>query len=245
MGPILTGLVKLQVIEVDLTRLRRRMRTRQHAVHVQESKIAQHQSDYDNLHTRGLEKRMSYDSMSVTLKANTDRIEKLRTDLNGAKTNKEYATLLTEINTQKADSAKVEEEALKVLAEADSVKIESDAVQAMITGEQEKLAAIKATSADELEKLDTMINSLQTKRDAAAESVDAGTLALFDRLAEQYDGEGLAPVDVTGRAPRQSYSCGGCFMSLNAEHANALSSRDEIRQCDNCKRILYLEDEKK
>ena len=56
------------------------MRTRQHAVHVQESKIAQHQSDYDTLHARGLEKRMSYDSMSVTLKANTDRIEKLRTE---------------------------------------------------------------------------------------------------------------------------------------------------------------------
>ena len=245
MGPILTGLVKLQVIEVDLTRLRRRMRARQHAVHNQESKIAQHQSEYDTLHTRGLEKRMSYDSMSVTLKANTDRIEKLRTDLNGAKTNKQYATLLTEINTQKADSAKVEEEALKILAAADEIKVKSDAVQTLITGEQEKLAAIKASSADKLEKLDNMINELQAKRDAASESVDSGTLALFNRLAQQYDGEGLAPVDVTGRSPRQSYSCGGCFMSLNAEHANALSSRDEIRQCDNCKRILYLEDEKK
>ena len=32
-------------------------------------------------------------------------------------------------------------------------------------------------------------------------------------------------------------------MSLNAEHANALRVRDEIRTCDNCKRILYLEPE--
>jgi predicted nucleic acid-binding Zn-ribbon protein len=30
-------------------------------------------------------------------------------------------------------------------------------------------------------------------------------------------------------------------MSLNAEHANALATRDEIRTCDNCGRILYLE----
>jgi len=35
--------------------------------------------------------------------------------------------------------------------------------------------------------------------------------------------------------------CGGCYMSLNAEHANVLRTRDEIRTCDNCKRILYME----
>ncbi len=29
-------------------------------------------------------------------------------------------------------------------------------------------------------------------------------------------------------------------MSLNAEHANALRTRDEIRTCDICGRILYL-----
>ena len=34
-------------------------------------------------------------------------------------------------------------------------------------------------------------------------------------------------------------------MSLNAEHANALSSRDEIRNCDNCGRILYLVEQEK
>ena len=27
-------------------------------------------------------------------------------------------------------------------------------------------------------------------------------------------------------------------MSLNAEHANALQSKDEVRQCDNCERWL-------
>jgi predicted nucleic acid-binding Zn-ribbon protein len=30
-------------------------------------------------------------------------------------------------------------------------------------------------------------------------------------------------------------------MSLSAEHANALRVRDEIRTCNNCGRILYME----
>ncbi len=35
-------------------------------------------------------------------------------------------------------------------------------------------------------------------------------------------------------------SCGSCYMGLNVEHLNALRSRDTIRRCDSCNRILYL-----
>ena len=51
----------------------------------------------------------------------------------------------------------------------------------------------------------------------------------------------MAPIEIEGTKPPHSYVCGGCFMSLNAEHANALRSRDEVRTCDSCGRILYLE----
>ena len=242
MGPFLTGLVRLQAIELDLTQLRRRMKTRQYAVKSQETKIAQHQSEHDALHAQSTQKRKAYDALALQLKTNEQRIEKLRVDLNAAKTNKEYATLLTEINTQKADSAKTEEEALKILAEADGVKEQAEAVQQLVAAERAKLEEIKASSADEIARLQQMVQDLQSKRDAAAQAVAPDTLVLFDRLAEQYDGEALAVVHVTGRAPRQTYSCGGCYMTLNAEHANALASRDELRQCDNCRRILYLDE---
>jgi predicted nucleic acid-binding Zn-ribbon protein len=66
-------------------------------------------------------------------------------------------------------------------------------------------------------------------------------LAVFERIAESYDGEGMAVVEVQGKKPPHEYICGGCYMSLSAEHANALKVRDEIRTCDNCGRILYME----
>jgi predicted nucleic acid-binding Zn-ribbon protein len=53
----------------------------------------------------------------------------------------------------------------------------------------------------------------------------------------------MAAIEIHGKRPPHDYVCGGCYMSLNAEHVNALRTRDEIRTCDNCGRILYLEAE--
>jgi predicted nucleic acid-binding Zn-ribbon protein len=54
----------------------------------------------------------------------------------------------------------------------------------------------------------------------------------------------MAKIEFHGKKPPYEYVCGGCYMSLTAEHANALRTRDELRFCDNCGRILYLEEEK-
>jgi predicted nucleic acid-binding Zn-ribbon protein len=51
----------------------------------------------------------------------------------------------------------------------------------------------------------------------------------------------MAPIEIHGSKPPYKYVCGGCFMSLSPEHANSLRTRDQIRTCGNCGRILYLE----
>jgi predicted nucleic acid-binding Zn-ribbon protein len=188
-----------------------------------------------------MEHRKQADEYELTLRGNEEQIAKLRVSLNAAKTNKEYAALLTQINTQKADNAKFEEQALKILGEVDGLKTQIEDVEKQIAQEEAKLEEINANSAEEIQKLDEMLTKLQAQRDEAAKELPETVLAMFDRLSQQYDGEALAKVEVNGRRPPYTYTCGGCFMSLNAEHANALRTRDEVRQCDNCQRILYMD----
>jgi hypothetical protein len=66
-------------------------------------------------------------------------------------------------------------------------------------------------------------------------------LAVFDRIAGNYDGDAMDAIEFQGSKPPYEFICGGCYMSLTAEHVNALRTKDEIRTCDNCRRILYLE----
>jgi len=104
---------------------------------------------------------------------------------------------------------------------------------------------LKASSAEEIARLEAMVKDLTAQREGAAKAVPAGALMAFERMAEKYDGEAMAEIEINGRKPPYTYICGGCFMSLNAEHANALRTKDAIRQCDNCQRILCLPPEEK
>jgi predicted nucleic acid-binding Zn-ribbon protein len=85
------------------------------------------------------------------------------------------------------------------------------------------------------------LEELQRQRAAAAQDVAPETRAIFNRLADDYEGEALAPVIEENRR-RMEYTCGGCYMGIPAERVNTLmTKRDELVQCPACRRILYLE----
>jgi len=241
MGKMLDALLALQAVERQLTQVKRRMQTRKGAVAAQERKIDQLQNDYEALHQRSMAKRARSDELALELKQREEHVAKLRLDLNSAKTNKEYAAILTQINTFKADNSKFEEEALKVMQVADSIQADAEKVRQEIEAERQRLEEIRAKNEEELARLNSMLDELVKKRTEAAGAVPKDALAVFERIAHNYEGEAMAPIEVHGKKPPHTYVCGGCFMGLNAEHANALRVRDEIRTCDNCGRILYLE----
>ncbi len=241
MGPVLSALVDAQTIERDLSQLRRRKRARRKAVRAQEARIFKLREENDALRQSTQDRRKQADEHELNLRASEEYVAKMRVALNTAKTNKEYASILTQINTHRADNAKIEEQTLKILAEVDRLKTQVETVETQVQAEEGKLADIRASNADRIAKIEAMIRDLQGKRDKAAQALPPTVLAIFNRLAEQYDGEAMAKVVTNGRRPPYTYTCDGCYMSLNAEHANALRSRDEIRQCDNCQRILYFD----
>lgn len=241
MGQMLDGLLKLQSIERDLSQVRRRLKSRQSAVDLQQRRIDQHQQQWDALHEKANSRRRDADRHELDLRQSEDHVAKLRSALNTAKTNKEYAAILTQINTLKADNAKLEESTLKIIQDVDAVRVEADKVKQQIEAEKKRLEEIMQTNSAEIEKLNGMLAELNARRDQAAQGLATDNLAVFQRVADRYDGEAMAPIQVEGKKPPYDYICGGCFMSLSAEHANALRVRDEIRACNNCGRILYME----
>ena len=244
MGNTIEGLLRLQSVERQLTDVRSRLKTRKNAVAAQQRRIDQLRSDFDAMHAKSLARRKDADRLELDLQQREAEVSKLRTALNTAKTNKEYAAILTQINTLKADNAKLEEEALKVMQDVDAIRTEGESLRGKMEAEEKRLAEIESTHAAEVERLSGLMNELTAQRTSAAAEVPSEVLALFNRIAENYDGDAMAVIEVQGRRPPHEYVCGGCFMSLNAEHANVLRTRDEIRRCDNCGRILYLETDK-
>jgi len=241
MGKVLSALLRLQTIERELSEVNSRLRVRQNAVGTQERRIEEFRSDWGALNDQRLERRKSADSLELDLAQRDEKVSELRGVLNTARTNKEYAAVLTEINTIKADNSKLEEQVLAEIEAADQLKLQADEVQTKVEQEEKRLQEIAASAAEEVAKLEAMKANLSAKRDEAATHVPPEELARFERIASSLGGDAMVPIEVGGDKPPYDYICGGCFMSLNAEHANALRSRDEIRTCDSCGRILYLD----
>jgi len=240
---MLEALLQVQSIERQLAHVRSRLKVRKNAVASQQRKIDQLAADWKILHEKSLTRRKDADRLELELRHREAEVSKYRAALNTAKTNKDYAVFLTQINTLKADNSKLEEQVLKIMQEVDLIGADADKVQQQTQAEQSRMAEIEKVSSEEVKRLTAMLQALTAQREEAAKAVAPEYLAAFDRIAESYDGDAMAAIEIYGKRPPHDYVCGGCFMSLNAEHVNALRTRDEIRTCDNCGRILYLQAE--
>jgi predicted nucleic acid-binding Zn-ribbon protein len=242
MGRMLEALLRLQMIERQLGEVRNRLRTRSAAVEAQQNRLQEYIDEHEALHQSALERQKDADSVELQLKEWAEQISHLRTSLNSTKTNKEYAAILTQINTLKADNSKLEDKGLKLIGEVDEIRTQREEAKTRIAEGEAALEEIKRTSSEEVTRLEGMLAEFETKRAAAAAEVPPVELEVFDRIASLRSGDAMAPIEIHGKKPPHEYICGGCYMSTAAEHANALRTRDELRFCDSCGRILYLEE---
>ena len=154
--------------------------------------------------------------------------------------NPENKGRLTQLNTFKADTSKLEERILQLLTQIDQKKEEIVSVEQDREKEVAKLGELETAARGLEEKSRPRIDELQRQRDNAAEAVPATALAVFDRVAKKNDGEAMALV-IRTNPKRQEYACEGCNMSITIEQVNTILSRDEAVLCNVCGRILFLD----
>ena len=175
----------------------------------------------------------------MELKSRDESIARLRASLNLAKTNKEYAAVLTQLNTTKADNSKIESQVLDLMKDIEADETESKKIGEQIEEQKKVLEQTRTDSEQASVKHQAEIDDIQKEWDKVAKDVPPEALKIFNRVAETYDGEALTVVEEQeGRGV--AYSCGGCFMSITPETVNLLMTKDDIIRCPNCTRILVL-----
>ncbi len=241
MGPVLNGLMKLQTVEnrlrVEKTKLTRCRRN----VIIQENLIRSLQNALEAKKEEVQLTKVQYDRLELELKSQDETIAKLRASLNNAKTNKEYAAVLTQLNTTKADSSKLENQILELLKVIETDEAECQDIQKQIDEQKQTLEQTRKDSESLATKYQAEIDAIQAEWDKIAKTISREPLNIFKRVAETYDGQAVAIVE-QGEDKSGTYSCGGCFMGVPAESVNMLMTKDEIIRCPNCTRILVIAD---
>ena len=240
MGETLEALRRLQDVELQLAAIRRKReaKTRRLAAHERQARQADERLEAHRRKTR--ERQIKLDNLTLEVGSREQSINKHREALNKAKTNKEYGSILAAMNTEKADTAKLESSVLQLMDEIHELQNGATEIEAEKARILENVSTVqKALQAFDDESREGL-NELEAKREEYAANIPPATLASFTRVAQRHEGEAMAPI--TRLHPkREEYLCEGCHMKVTLEIVNALQTRDEIQLCNCCGRILYLD----
>jgi uncharacterized protein len=240
MGATLDALFRLQKIENQLRSVRGQIESRSRRVAGQARRMTTLEQQLNENRQAILRAQSEANQLELQRKTDEAHIAKLREALNQAKSNKDYAAILTQLNTEKADALKLEDRVLAALTRVDELNKKADEIKAQLAKEQNRLAELKKDAADHEAGLSSELRDLEAQREEAAEAVGPENLQSFERACERHEGEGMAAVERVH--PRQAeYICTGCHMSVPLEHINALQTREEVQLCPNCMRILCLD----
>ena len=240
MSGLLDSLHALCEVEGEVRELQSRIARREGRVRAQERRLAEAAASREAKRELLLRVQAEAGEYDLEIRTIEEQVGKLRTVLNQSKTNKEYSSVLIEINTAKANSAKIETTALHLMEQTEALETELATMdEARQKGEAklgELVAACEAFKQETASELAAKENRLAT----ASDPIPPQAMATFRRVAENYDGDALA--QVMQRHPRRlEFSCNGCNMTVTLEQVNALKLRDDLQVCNVCGRILFLE----
>lgn len=240
MGATLQALLELQEIELQIVEIRRQLSRREKAVAAQAGRLSSGSSALAAEREEIRREQMKVDALDLEIKTRSAQISKVREQLNAARTNKEYAALLSQLNTEKADLSRVESTALEMMGKLEIRRAELARREQAGGSDAARLEQLKADLEQARQTFAERLALLTQRRDAAAARLPREALNVFNRVSERYDGEAMARIS-RANPRRDDFVCEGCNMSVSAERANALLTRDEVQTCKNCGRILYID----
>ena len=239
MGPVLNALVKLQSVENRLRTAKAKLVRCRRNVIIQENQVRTLQNALNAKNEEIQLARVQSDRLELELASRDEAIARLRASLNAARTNKEYAAVLTQLNTTKADNSKIETQILELMKDIEADEAEREKIKDEIEQQKQLLEQTRKKAEQLATKYEAEIEQIQTEWDQLAQNIPDDPLQVFKRVAETYDGEALAGIEKQ-QGKTEAYTCGGCFMGITAECVNLLMTKDDIIRCPNCTRILVL-----
>jgi predicted nucleic acid-binding Zn-ribbon protein len=184
------------------------------------------QQELENLRKCKREKDVLMQKGQETLRRSKERLSEV-------KTNKEYQSILKEIETIEAKNSHMEDELLSLLDELDGREAAMKAKKEALEEQRGRYEEEKAKMAQELNSLAAELEESQKKSDAIKKQVPADMLRKYEQIIRA--GRVVAVVPVWKEV------CEGCHMSIPPQLYNELQKFKSLVTCPNCSRIIYWE----
>ncbi len=239
--PLIDNLLTLYTVDRQVRSLRSRVESAQIYLNVQNKQFDSIQVEQTENALQQKQRQANIANIETEIGSINTRIEHLRDELNQAVNDKQYSALLAEMNTIKEHRKAFEDEELIEITAIEKL----DKTATDITQRMEEREKVMKVAAKELEvrqsEIAEQLAELETERASAAAVIPEEILNEFDALADDYEGEAMAAIEIID-LKRREYSCTSCSLRLPLDAITSmLGSKESVVKCVSCDRILYLE----
>ena len=228
-------LVKLQGIETEIGNIKSIINDSHRKLETLDADLAEFERTIEEQEAVIEELKKKYRDYESDTRIHLDREKKTQAKLRSVKTNREYQSLLKEIEEEKAKNSKIEDKMIECLDRMDEIekniakkKDEYIQVSHSVMNEKEKIK-------QESEQGKLKLSKLDKDRENVSRMIDPELLKKYLIIKKQNPGS-LAVV------PVKNALCHGCNVNLPPQLYNELFLGDSLKFCPNCQRIIYLKD---
>ena len=216
--------IEIRRIELDLAGIDGRIETLSEEVKVYENRVIEYQAALTGL-------KQQYRSDENEIKVIDSQITKSKEKLRAVKTNKEYQSILKEIDDLKQKSSTIEDRMIEHLERIEAAESEMLTQKADLADVSAEVAAKQ----EEIRKTATghrqVLADIQQERNGIWETVSPKVQTLYAKVKHQ--GNGIALAGIVDAV------CQVCRMNIPPQQYNELLRMDTMRMCPNCQRIIY------
>jgi predicted nucleic acid-binding Zn-ribbon protein len=230
----LNNLIRLQTVDSEIYILNREKEAKPQEIKSLEESFEQKKQSLATLEKNLLDLQKQRKERELELASKEEEAKKLQTQLYSLKTNKEYQTMLQQIQGAKADISVIEDKILGLFDQADKAKNEEEKEKQRLREEEKVFQEQKKQAEERIKEIDDRLAQLDGQRKQMAPDIEKKILAQYERILQNRDG--LAIVNV------KNDSCGGCNMLVPPQVINLIKMYERIITCETCNRILYTDE---
>ena len=180
----------------------------------------------------GLEnQRKKYREIESELNMNAPRIDKSKEKLRAVKNNKEYQSLLKEIEDLKKQSSSMEDNMLECLEQTEKLEAAIKESETEFQSIKEHIQHEKEDVGKAAEKGKLELETLNAEWEQVSAAVAPEILKTFEKTRQLVGGVTIAPVI--------NAVCQGCHMNIPPQLYNDIQRFDSLKYCPSCQRIIY------
>ena len=240
MSPELQKLIQLQDIDVKIFDLADRLNAIPGERSRIEEQFRQQAADYLSLEEGLATSRAEHRRVELDLATYEQTHEKFKADLMRVRNQKEYSTILREIDATKKSISALETEALQYLEKIEALDKEIAERAPEFAGRRAEVDQTLARMDEESAAFEAEIAGLRATREAVAADVSPRLLAVYNRVAQTRKGRAMSQArgekGGTGK-------CTACNMALRPQVFSDIRRGEDLIVCDNCSRILFYRPE--